>query len=128
MILFYDGSCGLCHRWVRFILKHDQDSRFSFAQLQGSTAKKYIHASFRQSLISVALFHNQRLYIYSSAVVRILWWLGGRWKVLGWLIFLIPFPIRDFGYLVVSQMRYRIFGKLDQCSLPSPTHRKQFLD
>ena len=37
-ILFYDGSCGLCHRAVRFILAEDRSgTAFRFAPLGGET-------------------------------------------------------------------------------------------
>ena len=38
-ILLYDGVCGLCNRFVRFILKHDHKDRFRFAALQSNFAR-----------------------------------------------------------------------------------------
>ena len=37
LLLFYDGSCGLCHRFVLFVLKHEEEPLFQFAPLQGET-------------------------------------------------------------------------------------------
>ena len=40
-LLFYDGTCGLCHRAVTFALARDPDgSRFRFAALQGARAHR----------------------------------------------------------------------------------------
>lgn len=33
-IILYDGICGLCNRFVQFVLRHDSHDRFRFAALQ----------------------------------------------------------------------------------------------
>ena len=41
--VFYDGSCGLCHRAVQFLLARDnRGARFRYAALQGATAARLI--------------------------------------------------------------------------------------
>ena len=37
-VLFYDGSCGLCHASVRFILLRDRRGTLAFAPLAGVAA------------------------------------------------------------------------------------------
>ena len=37
-ILLYDGVCGLCNRFVQFILRRDRDAVFRFAALQSAFA------------------------------------------------------------------------------------------
>ena len=37
-ILFFDGVCGLCNRFVDLMLKADSRDRFRYAPLQGETA------------------------------------------------------------------------------------------
>jgi predicted DCC family thiol-disulfide oxidoreductase YuxK len=54
--------------------------------------------------------------------------LGGPWAALGALLWIIPSPLRDLGYRIVSRLRYRLFGKHDACRLPSPAERAVFLD
>ncbi len=127
-ILFYDGSCGLCHLWVRFLLRHDHHALFLFAPLQGQMAVEQLPSVLRSPLSTVALQYHQNIYTYSAAIIRLLWLLGGYWKVLAALLYLIPFPIRDLGYWVVSRLRFLIFEKLEFCPLPSPENRKRFLE
>src|SRR3569833_895954 len=38
-VVLYDGECGLCHRSVKFILRHEADHELRFAPLQGELAK-----------------------------------------------------------------------------------------
>ena len=41
--VFYDGSCGLCHRAVQFLLARDsRGARFRYAALQGATAARLL--------------------------------------------------------------------------------------
>ena len=37
-IVFYDGDCGLCDRFVRWMLRRDRGHHYRFAPLQGETA------------------------------------------------------------------------------------------
>jgi hypothetical protein len=37
-IVLYDGVCGLCNRYVRFVLERDRRRQFRFASLQGHSA------------------------------------------------------------------------------------------
>ena len=64
----------------------------------------------------------------SSAVVGLLRQLGGPWRVVGTLLWLVPRPLRDVGYRVVARSRYRIFGRQDTCRVPTPWERERFLD
>ena len=127
-IVFFDGVCGLCNSSVDFVLRHDHHGRLKFAPLQGETAARLLPAADRENLGSLVLWDDGRMFRRSSAVIRILWRLGPAWRVLGWLIWLIPLPLRNGGYRLVAASRYRLFGKKETCRLPSPEERGRFLD
>lgn len=119
-LLLFDGVCGLCNRFVDFILRHDRRSLFLFAPLQGETAAELLSAEERADLKSVVLIWNGREYRHSAAVVRILWLLGSWWVMCGWLLYLVPAPLRDLGYRLVARWRYRLFGQSAACRMPKP--------
>jgi hypothetical protein len=49
--LFYDGTCGLCHHSVRFLLAEDPEGRrFRFATLQGRRYRSAIDETTRRDL------------------------------------------------------------------------------
>jgi len=127
-ILFFDGVCGLCNRSVDFIIKRDSERKFRFAPLQGETAKAELPADDLENLSTLILKTESGLYRRSSAVVRILWLLGGVWGLLGSLVWIIPLPLRNLGYRLVSVSRYSLFGKKESCRIPTPEERAQFLD
>lgn len=127
-ILFFDGVCGLCNRFVDFVLKHDHRGRVCFAPLQGSTAAELLPDSVVQNLDTVVFLKGEQWNCRSSAIVRIFWQLGGAWTIPGTLLWIIPRPLRDFGYKLVAGNRYRLFGKKETCRLPTPEERARFMD
>jgi predicted DCC family thiol-disulfide oxidoreductase YuxK len=52
----------------------------------------------------------------------------GLWPMAGLLVQILPRFLRDWGYRIVARNRYRVFGRFDTCVLPSPEHRRLFLD
>lgn len=127
-IVFFDGVCGLCNHAVNFLLARDRHHRLRFAALQGITASQLIPDEIREQLSTLVFAEHGRLFYRSTAVVRILLRIGGLWKIVAAVLWLIPWPLRDLGYRVVSKIRYRLFGKHETCRLPTPEERQQFLD
>ncbi|MCA9039618.1 MAG: DUF393 domain-containing protein [Planctomycetaceae bacterium] len=126
-ILFFDGVCGMCNRVVDFVMRHDKTGKIKVAPLQGETAKEKLLEEDRVQLSSVVFINQLGVFRHSSAVARLLWELGGVWKWLGWLLWLIPKPIRNWGYRVVAKHRYRFFGQKEACRMPTPEERTRFL-
>ena len=129
-ILFYDGHCGLCHRAVKFALKHDRSGNaFRFAPLQGPTFQAQVPANRRAGLPDsiVVLTQSGELLVRSDASLHILRRLGGGWRILAGVFSVIPRPVRDLVYDFVARIRYRIFGKRDElCPIVPPDLRKRF--
>lgn len=126
-VLYFDGVCGLCSRVVDFVMSRDPEGVFRFAPLQGETARRRLSQSDIESLDSMVLTTDEGTFRRSAAAVRILWRLGSLWRVCGWLLWLVPWPIRDLGYRGVAAVRYRLFGKHDACRLPTPEERERLL-
>lgn len=126
-VIFFDGVCGLCNAWVDFVLARDTRHRFRFGPLQGETAREWLKLPPDAALDSVTLVDTGGTYRKSAAVSRILIGLGGLWFLCGWLLWLIPRPLRDWGYDFVARRRYRWFGKKETCRLPTPAERERFV-
>lgn len=127
-IVFFDGVCGLCNHSVNWLLSRDVSRKLRFAPLQGETAIQRVPAEIREQLSTLVLLSKGHVFVRSGAVSRILMAIGGKWWLAGALLWLIPFPLRDLGYRIVSALRYRLFGKHDACRLPTPSERAVFLD
>jgi predicted DCC family thiol-disulfide oxidoreductase YuxK len=126
-IVFFDGVCGLCNRYVDWLLRHDSKQRLRFAPLQGETAMRLVPESLRQQMGTLVLWQNGRRHLRTAAVCRILMILGGWPRCLGALLWLVPWPLRDLGYRLVARNRYRIFGRHETCRMPGPHERAAFL-
>ncbi len=49
------------------------------------------------------------------------------WRLTGMFLGTIPRALCEWGYRMVAQHRYRIFGRYDTCPLPSENTRNRFL-
>jgi len=134
-ILLYDGVCGLCNRFVRFILRRDRNAVFRFASLQSAFAVPILtrHGSSPTALDTVYVVVNHELpeeYLLSrsGAVLFVLKQLAGPWRALASLLQLLPKSLRDAVYNGVARRRYRIFGRSEVCMLPPDQDRSRFLD
>ena len=126
--VFFDGVCGLCNHSVNWLLARDPEHKLRFAPLQGTTAGQTLDAEIRNRLDTLVFVRDGETFTRTAAVCRILATLGGRWRILGGLMWIVPSPIRDLGYRLVSRLRYRLFGKHESCRLPTPSERAVFLD
>ncbi len=126
-VLFFDGVCGMCNHFVDFLLRCDRNKIFLFAPLQGETAKRHLKQSDTEDLKSIVLIVDGKTFRHSAAIVRVLCLLSPLWKLAGYALWVIPAPLRDFGYRLVARIRYRLFGKKESCRLPSAEERARFL-
>ncbi len=120
-IVFYDSSCPLCSRVVRFILRHERSKILYFSPLQGGYARSFLPSQGvnEVDLSTFYLYSNGRVYSRSSAGLRLLVFL--KWYLFFFHIFWVfpPF-IRDFMYNIIAKNRYKLFkekceiGKVDQ--------------
>jgi predicted DCC family thiol-disulfide oxidoreductase YuxK len=126
-IAFYDGECGLCNRFVQFVLDHDPDGRVLLAPLQGETFRDLLPDHGPPDLRSVLVLDGGRVFDRSAAVLRVLRSLRAPWSLLGRLGQVVPGPIRDWAYDHVASRRYRWFGAAESCRLPAPGERARLL-
>ncbi len=127
-LVLFDGVCNLCNASVDFILKRDKKDYFRFASLQSAAALE-ITNKFKLppgTLDSLLLQENDKLFMRSTAALRIARHLGGAWPILyGFIV--IPKPIRDFFYDVIAKNRYWLFGKRESCRVATLAERAKFL-
>jgi predicted DCC family thiol-disulfide oxidoreductase YuxK len=133
-ILLYDGVCGLCNRFVQFILSRDR-TVFRFASLQSALAATILarHRANPTDLDTVYVVVNpdlpdEYLLSRSDAVLFALKQLQGLWRFAAFVLQLAPRFLRDAVYKVVARHRYRIFGRSDVCIVPREQDRARFLD
>ena len=126
-IIFFDGVCGMCNRFVSLIARADRKIMFRFAALQGETARRLLPPLPEDARQWSMLYLDERgLHDQSDASLQVYRRLGGWWWPLGLLRF-VPRWLRNPVYRVVARNRYRWFGRRDTCRVPSPEERARFL-
>jgi predicted DCC family thiol-disulfide oxidoreductase YuxK len=136
-LMLYDGLCGFCNNSMRWVAQRDHADRFRFASQQSPLATGIFnrhgidHEAMLKSnsvyLVLDAGSDHERLLAQSDVTVKILLLLGGRWRLLGYLLRAVPSFARNAIYRLVARNRYRLAGRHDVCPLPSEAERMKFL-
>lgn len=128
-VVLFDGVCNLCSAWTRFLIKHDPEGRFKLCSIQSVKGQEIlVWAGLSPANVNTMVYvQDGRALLRSSAFLGIMKDLGFPWSLLG-LFSIVPRGIRDFLYNRVAENRYRLFGRSDQCMMPSPEHRARFID
>ena len=127
-ILLFDGHCNFCNAWVRLIVRRDTAKKILFAPLQSSVGRKMLKeqkldVNYTDSLV---FFEGERFSVSSTAALRIFSYLNG-WERHLQLLSVLPLPFRDTLYQLFAKYRYKLFGRSEQCMVPTPELRERFL-
>jgi len=130
-LVFYDGSCGLCHRLVSFVLARDPDgSRFRYAPLGGPTFVHSFVAGERERLPDsiVVRTADGRTLVRSAAVIQLGERLGGGWRALARAASLFPHWLLDLAYDGIARIRRALFVRPEMtCPIVPQELRGRFL-
>ena len=138
LLVIFDGRCGLCNRSVRWFLTRDRNDRMRFvpsdAPAAGELLGRHGLASFaaqgNSATILVAVSPGtpaERMLVRSAAVLALLAQLPAPWPAVATILGWIPRRLRDLGYRLVARFRYRLFGRLDTCPIPTASEQNRFL-
>lgn len=127
-IILFDGVCNFCNASINFIIDHDPEKRFTFAPLQSKIGQDILRKFNKntEDFDSVILLKNNTLYQKSDAALEITKYLSGFWKYLT-IFKIFPTFFLNFFYDIIAKNRYRIFGKMDSCRIPTSELRERFL-
>lgn len=125
-VLLYDGTCGLCHASVRFVLRHERGADFHFAPLQGDVAREIMTSGGGggRGGDTVYVWEGGRLLDRSDAVLAVLKHLRAPWCWLS-VTTIVPRSWRDALYDLVA--RHRTIWGTRSCSLPVSGQERRFL-
>ena len=131
-VVLFDGVCVMCNGFVRWLVRRDPTARLHFASLQGEVAAgvraRHPDVPALDTVVYVdASDGRERVFLNSEALFRVFGELDGGWRRLAWFG-VLPRWITDPLYRVVVALRYRLFGRLDACPVPTPAERDRFLD
>jgi predicted DCC family thiol-disulfide oxidoreductase YuxK len=131
--IFYDGGCGLCHRFVRFALAEDREGKhFRFAPLAGNAFAAVRSESARAETLDqidsiVLSLSDGNLFVRGAAMLGIGKRLGGLWRAAALAAGVLPLRWLDAGYDGIAKARHRLFAAPpDACPILPPHLRARF--
>ena len=123
-----DSHCVLCDGAVRFTLRHEKASLIRFVSIQSpkgrALAKK--HGLDPDNPESFIFLEGGNALKQSGAALTLLSHLKGPIRAFRLARFL-PKRFRDFLYRLIARHRYRLFGRMSQCTLPDPALAERFI-
>ena len=127
-IVLFDGTCAFCEGSVKFIARRDPGGYFRFGASQspegGALLARY--GLTREMTRSLVLIEDERVYLRSTASLRIAKRLTPPWRAAGALL-VVPRPLRDLVYRGVAAIRHRLAGPSNACEIPPPELRGRLI-
>lgn len=127
-VVIYDGVCYLCQSSIHFIIAHASHQQFMFTPLQSDFAQslmaKYGINHLAQD--TFILIKDEKYYTQSDAALEVSKSFAGWARVLRGFQYL-PKTFRDKCYQIIARNRYKIFGKAEQCLMPSKEINARFI-
>jgi len=128
-IILFDGVCNLCNGSVIFVLQREKNPIVKFASIQSEAGQELLEwyrlpKDYNQAVI---LIDNGKIYLGSTAALKIGQHLKFPWSFLSYAGFVVPKLIRDWVYNQIAVHRYQWFGKRDVCMVPTDNLKVRFL-
>lgn len=138
LLVIFDGYCGFCNRSVRWFLRRDYNDRLRFVpsnspRVNGLLSRHGLGLAGSELgpntivVVRDAGEPNERVFLRSDAARELLGELPQPWRAVGIVFGWIPRAVRDLGYRLIARWRYRIWGRLESCPLPTAAERTRFL-
>lgn len=124
-IIFFDGDCLICNRFVQILLKIDRKKKFLFSSLQSELAQTAL-TNIPKNIDSIVYLSPAGSYIKSEAILKICKQLDFPYTAC-YLFKILPLKWRDALYDYFAKNRYRWFGKNESCAIPAKSERQRFI-
>lgn len=128
-VILFDGVCNLCNASVQQLIKRDSERKLKYASLQSSYGQNLLNEmGWPQTDFDSFIYQrDNQVFKRSTAFLMVMRDLGGLYALL-YPFILIPAFLRDPFYNLVAKYRYRIWGKRDECYVPTPELKSLFIE
>ena len=126
-IVFFDGQCGLCNKFVKFVVKYNSARDLRYCWLQSDIAGALLsEKGVAVDMSSIILMENDKIFFEAEAFFKIISKLDYPVRFFS-ILSIFPKFLANFVYQLISRRRYGIFGKSEVCQIPKEEHRELFL-
>lgn len=129
-ILFYDGDCILCNRFINFLITNNKNSNLYFISQRCDNGKKLMKKykiNISEEYSTIYLVLDGIIYNKSNAILKSISKINWLFKIVCIPFYLIPKTLRDFFYLIISKYRRKIITK-NICYNYKPEIKKYLID
>jgi predicted DCC family thiol-disulfide oxidoreductase YuxK len=127
-VFFYDSECGMCDRFVQFLLERTEAGSLYFSSLRSPFAQTVLSAWRVDSRAAEAayLLRGRHLYKGNSAIVEALR-LTRSSSGFVLCLAMIPAPVRALGYSLVARYRRLLSARAGSCRVLTPIEKSRFV-
>ncbi len=110
LLLFYDGECSFCARWVERVVKADPTRRLRYGQQQGHAFSRFLQVHPELSRIDSVIVLKRRpdggedIFVRSRAIRESIAGLP-RLRLYQFILNTVPEPLADVGYNFFAKYR-----------------------
>ena len=122
-IFFYDDDCGMCNKYVIFILESNPKNRIKFAPLNSDLKNKLIG---KTQIDSSIFYDSGKIYYEALAIINSIKYTESVFRFLHYLNILHPNIINKF-YRIIAKKRKLVFKNYDKCLILSSDQKKLFI-
>lgn len=125
-IVVFDGYCIMCSKYVLWLSKRNKTKNIYFTHFES----KYIKKNFPEIKLGNTVYvidENKKILVRSTAVKHCINQTDIN-PIVRLTFNIIPTFILDIFYLLISKIRYNIFGKKQSCSYPNELISKRILN
>jgi predicted DCC family thiol-disulfide oxidoreductase YuxK len=133
LLLFFDGECSFCNRWVNKVKLADQQHRMRYGAKQGRTFQQLAQAHPEFVNVESVVLVKQRAdggedFLVRSAAIREV--ISGlpEFRFFAFLLRILPAPISNLGYRIFSKLRTPLFGKWHHCRVPLEQDKELYVE
>ena len=118
----------LCSRGVHYVLRYEKspETRFVAILSKEGRALAATHDIDPENPRSFLWLEEGKALPASDGVLALLRHVGGPAKIFR-LGKIMPRPVRDWMYYAVAKNRYKVFGQMEACYVPTPENRHRFV-
>jgi len=129
--VFYDGTCGMCHGFVRFaLLRLRSNQKIMFSPLGGKAYQKVSDKIGAQRIDSIVVYDeaDESIRIRGAAVVFLMKALQPPWPRMGSLLSKVPLLWVNFGYNCVARVRHMVSNNPKKSCPMVPQHLQKYFE
>ena len=133
LLLFFDGECAFCNRWVNRVREADHQHRMRYGAKQGRTFQQLLQTHPQLANIESVVLVKRRadgsedFLVCAPAVREVIKGLP-EFRFFNFALRIFPDFLSNIGYRIFSKLRTRLFGKWSHCRVPLEEDRELYVE